>query len=393
MNSTDKNTSVFPHDHIDRSTWKRVKLGDVAKDIRTGKRNGNEQSVSGAYPFFVRSQIIARIDSYSYDGEAILVPGEGNLGQVLHYIRGKFDFHQRVYKISDFTDEVDAKYLYYYLKQHFGIWALSQTSKAAVDSIRLSTLVNFEITLPPIAEQRYIATALCAIDNHTVALQVLISKYEAIKKATVNLLLKPKENWLRTKLKEFAVHRNNTCARALTTTSSGRVHNIHYGDILVKFNEIVSLKDCHIDCLTYEGELRSPADYIQDGDIIIADTAEDETAGKVVEVRDVGNRKAVAGLHTVFLRPPEMVFARGWLGYWMNSKYYHDQLLPYMTGIKVLSLSKSSLSETEIFSPSMSEQERVVNVFESLNNTINGLKVQLEKTYAIKQSMMICFFG
>lgn len=76
--------------------WVEKKLGDIA-DIRTGKRNGDENVIGGLYPFFVRSQEVLRINSYSYEGEAIIVPGEGGIGKIFHYVHGKFDYHQRVY--------------------------------------------------------------------------------------------------------------------------------------------------------------------------------------------------------------------------------------------------------------------------------------------------------
>ena len=301
----------------------------------------------------------------------------------------EFDFKVKssaVKILSPTSNEYNIRYLFY---------AMSQLRFDVVDHQRhwIGQFSKLEVTIPTREVQDKIATAIVSCENHIAALQALITKYEAIKKATVKLLLMPKVDWHSIKLKDFESHKNNTCSRSLTTSSSGRIRNIHYGDILVKFNEIVSLKEHRIDCLTNEGELRSPADYIQDGDIIIADTAEDEAAGKVVEMRDVEDIKAVAGLHTVFLRPPEMVFACGWLGYWMNSNYYHDQLLPYMTGIKVLSLSKSSLLETEIFYPPRLEQERIVNVLESISSHIATLKTQVAKLQDLKQGMMSYFFG
>ena len=78
--------------------WVEKKLGDIS-DIRTGKRNGDEQKDNGLYPFFVRSQTVYRIDTYSYEGEAIIIPGEGGIGKIFQYINGKFDFHQRVYRV------------------------------------------------------------------------------------------------------------------------------------------------------------------------------------------------------------------------------------------------------------------------------------------------------
>ena len=98
--------------------WVEKKLGEIA-DIQTGKRNGDENKDNGMYPFFVRSQTVYKIDTYSYDGEAIIVPGEGGIGKIFHYINGKFDFHQRVYKISDFPEKISVKFIYYYMKYFF----------------------------------------------------------------------------------------------------------------------------------------------------------------------------------------------------------------------------------------------------------------------------------
>ena len=82
--------------------WVIKNLGDIT-NINTGKKDVKDKKDDGKYPFFVRSEKIERIDSYSFDGEAILIPGDGKIGEVYHYINGKFDYHQRVYKISDFN--------------------------------------------------------------------------------------------------------------------------------------------------------------------------------------------------------------------------------------------------------------------------------------------------
>src|SRR5699024_5019746 len=127
-------------------TWKENKLGNLAF-IKTGTRNNQDQTGDGQYPFFVRSQDVVRINSYSYDCEAVIVPGEGGIGEIFHYIKGKFDAHQRVYVINEF-DEISGKYIYYYLKQNFLDHAMKYTVKATVDSLRLPTFQDFMIKYP-----------------------------------------------------------------------------------------------------------------------------------------------------------------------------------------------------------------------------------------------------
>ena len=100
-------------------------------------------------------------------------------------------------------------------------------------------------------------------------------------------------------------------------------------------------------------------DYLQDGDIIVADTAEDKTVGKTIELLNISGRKIEAGLHTVPCRPL-FPFASMYLGYYMNTPHYHKQLIPLMQGIKVLSISKGNISKTEISSPqTIAEQEKI----------------------------------
>lgn len=168
--------------------WEVKKLGEVC-DIYTGKRNNQDKIENGTFPFFVRSQKVERINSYSFDGEAILVPGEGNLGSIFHYINGKFDFHQRVYKVSDFNG-IDGKFTFWYFKMYFGQHAMQNTVKATVDSIRLPTLSEFEICHPKsLNEQTRIATILSDMDAEIEKLEQKLNKARQIKQGMMQELL------------------------------------------------------------------------------------------------------------------------------------------------------------------------------------------------------------
>ena len=71
------------------------------------------------------------------------------------------------------------------------------------------------------------------------------------------------------------------------------------------------------------------ASFLQNGDVIVADTAEDETVGKCTEMAGLGDEIVISGLHTIPYRPLQK-FAFGYLGYYMNSSSFHNQLLPLM---------------------------------------------------------------
>lgn len=173
----------------------------------------------------------------------------------------------------------------------------------------------------------------------------------------------------------FRVISNNTLSRENLNDRGGAVRNIHYGDILTKFPEVLDCSEDEIPFVNDLSLLSSSTQLLQDGDIVVADTAEDETVGKVIEVQNLGDSKLVAGLHTIPCRVKKGDFAPGWLGYYMNSDLFHNQILPYITGIKVSSISKGAISETLILVPPFDEQEKIV---QSLN------KIQLLMTAETK---------
>jgi type I restriction enzyme, S subunit len=168
--------------------WEVKKLGEIAH-IKTGGRNNQDKKEDGIYPFFVRSQSIERIGSYSYDCEAILVPGEGNIGNIFHYINGRFDVHQRVYAITNFDGIVCGKYIYFHMLKNFGVHAMQNTVKATVDSLRLPTFENFEMRIPDKEEQIAIASVLSDMDTEIERLESQLAKYQNLKQGMMQTLL------------------------------------------------------------------------------------------------------------------------------------------------------------------------------------------------------------
>ena len=153
---------------------------------------------------------------------------------------------------------------------------------------------------------------------------------------------------------------NNTLSRA-DLRSDGIVYDIHYGDVLIKFGSILDMGNEDVPYIANGKEGKTSA-QLQDGDIVIADTAEDETAGKAVEIYNAQRKRIEAGLHTIPCRPIN-AYAPMYLGYYMNSAFYHSQLLSLLQGVKVLSISKANISKTVITSPqSKMEQEKISSV-------------------------------
>ena len=196
--------------------------------------------------------------------------------------------------------------------------------------------------------------------------------------------------WEQRKLSEtFAFLSNNTLSRAELSTETGPAMNVHYGDVLIKFGEYLDATKVTLPFIPSQQLVdKFKSSLLQDGDVIMADTAEDEAVGKCTEIAGIQGFQAISGLHTIPLRPTRS-FAPGYLGYYMNSDAYHDQLLPLMQGIKVTSVSKSAILNTDISYPADSaEQVRIGRFFIQLDTLITLHQRKYDKLVAIKRSML-----
>ena len=184
----------------------------------------------------------------------------------------------------------------------------------------------------------------------------------------------------------FTLMRNNTYSRDCLTDLPGSVANVHYGDVLIRYGAVLDFEKDSVPYL--KSGVKPNKDLLKDGDLIFADTAEDETAGKAVEVQGVRPRMAVAGLHTVACRPQDEIFAPRYLGYYINSAAYHNQLLPLMTGTKVTSISRAGFVSTHVAIPPKSEQEKIAEALSDVDGLLAAMTKLIEKKRAIKQGAM-----
>jgi type I restriction enzyme S subunit len=170
-------------------SWEVVKIDEIA-DICTGGRDTQDRIENGNYPFYVRSNTVERIDTYSFDGEAVLTSGDGvGVGKIYHYLNEKFDYHQRVYNIHNFTDKIIGKFFYYYFSHNFYSRVMRLSAKNSVDSVRRNMITDMLCPLPSIVEQQKIASILSTADEKLEVQRDKRAEFEQLKKGLMQQLL------------------------------------------------------------------------------------------------------------------------------------------------------------------------------------------------------------
>ena len=269
--------------------------------------------------------------------------------------------------------------------------------------LKLSDMLEYKMNFPCEEEQRKIAAYFDDLD-HLITLHQ--RKCEETKKLKKYMLQKmfPKNGesvpeirfagftdaWEQRKLSNTLISlQNNTLSRADLSNETGVAKNVHYGDVLIKFGEVLDVSKVQLPMIPDESVLtKYKASFLQNGDVIVADTAEDTTVGKCSEIAGLNNEIVVSGLHTIPYRPVEK-FASGYLGYYLNSSAYHNQLIPLMQGIKVTSISKSAMQDTDIAYPkSVEEQGKIGTYFRSLDHIITLHQRKCDELKNMKKYML-----
>ena len=221
--------------------WK--KLGDICQ-IGTGSNNREDACDNGTYPFFVRSQEVLKINTYLFDEEAILIPGEGGVGDIFHYIKGKYGLHQRTYRVHPISDLINGKYIYYYLFANFKNYINQKSYKSTAASIRKPMLTEFPINIPSLSEQNRIVgildTFTSSIENLSQQIAERRKQYEHYRDQLLDL--EGKEGVELKPLKEIV---NSYCTGA--TPKKGTAEFYEGGTVPwlrtqdVRFNEIYEI--------------------------------------------------------------------------------------------------------------------------------------------------------
>lgn len=367
--------------------WELKSVGEIA-GISTGTKNTQDRIEDGLYPFFVRSQTVERINSYSFDGEAVLTAGDGvGTGKVFHYIHGRFDYHQRVYSITNFNESVVGYFFFLYFSNNFYNRIMQMTAKSSVDSVRMEMIAKMKIPLPPYKEQTAIATALSDADALISSLEKLIAKKRNIKQGVMQQLLQPKEGWDFLTYGEIFTFLNTATYSRAELSVDEEIGYVHYGDIHTRWNYFLDLTNTELPSISINQA--KAYSLVEDGDVIMADASEDYSGiGKCIEIKNIKAKKLIAGLHTFLLRDKKGVFINGFKGYLHASAYIKNQFDKLATGMKVYGVSKTNLKSVIIPVPPKHEQSHIASILSDMEEDIAILEKKLRKYRRIKQGMM-----
>lgn len=392
--------------------WALMPLGDCVTEKLSYGINAPAIPYNSAYPCYIRITDITDSGQFDdgdkksvatnerekfslRDGDIVLARTGASTGKTYLYDRrdGELVYAGFLIKASIDCLRHNPRFVVGQLRtKRYWNWVAATSMRSGQPGINGKEYSSFLLPVADKGEQDNIAEVLYAFDRYIDDLNELVTKKRGVREGALHDLMSGN-----TRLKGFSnewktLPFGNFFTFIPTNTYSrdqldvrGEIGDVHYGDVLIKYGDVLSDFD-EIPRLKDVFAVKEKH-YLQKNDILIADTAEDDTVGKVVQIGEV-SIPLVGGLHTVACRP-KYETAKGFLGYYMNSSCYHDQLYPYITGIKVSSVSKKSLTETELTIPNdVKEQAAIVEVLSALDDEIKDIEREKEKMIQIRDGAM-----
>ena len=352
--------------------WERKRFKDVC-NITTGNKNTQDKSDNGIYPFYVRSKIVERINSWTFDGEAILTAGDGvGVGKVFHYSTGKIGVHQRVYILSDF--KCDGKYLYSYFAGNFYNRVKRMSAKNSVDSVRMEMIADMPISLPSNEEQKKIGHLLALLDERIATQNKIIEDLKKLKSAIIEkLFCSPKDKQPEVRLHGFSdnwqiIRLSDICHRILrknTEEQCRRVLTIAAQHGLISQEEFFNKN--------VASENLSGYYLLQNGDFAYNKSYSGDYVWGTVKRLDNYEQGVLSPLYICF-RPDSAKVDSDFLIYYFESKKWHKAVADIAgEGARnhgLLNISVRDYFNTIHCIPSMDEQKQIAQFVNTLSSRI-----------------------
>jgi len=394
--------------------WEQRQLEDAVEDYVV------KTTIENQYPILTSSQqkgIILQEEYFS--GER--TSKSGNIGYFI-LPRGYFAYRSRsdndtyVFNRNDCIDKgiisyfypvfrpknTDSNFLLRRLNTGMQRQLLIASEGTGQHVLSLKKFKNMKTNFPCIEEQQKVGELFQSLDRTITLHEEKQKQLEQLKKGLSQKLFADKIGFPEIRFKGFGVPweqckfgnlfkflQNNTLSRASLNNENGYGQNVHYGDVLIKYHEILDTSKIRLDYIPSKDTVdKYKKSFLENGDIIIADTAEDETVGKCTEILGLTKQKVISGLHTIPVRPKRK-FAPGYLGFYLNSNAYHNQLRPLMQGIKVTSISKSSIKNTKVMYPvDLDEQDKISKMLINMDSLISANQQKIDQLKSLKQALL-----
>jgi len=358
--------------------WDFKEVKNIAK-IKTGKKDTQDKVKNGKYPFFVRSQTIERINSYSFDGEAVLTAGDGvGVGKIYHYLNEKFEYHQRVYNIHDFSDEVDGKYFFEYFKANFYSRVSRMSAKNSVDSVRLNMISKMKIPLPPLTQQKKIAKILSTTDNKIEAITKQIEKAEMVKKGLMQRLLSKGIGHIKFKESELGM----IPLEWEVTTIGKSSKNFDGKRIPLKSEDRQKIKG-NYPYYGAQGIIDYINNYIFYGKYLLVAEDGENVKEQKYDIAFVVEGKFWVNNHAHILQENKNMDL-----YFISSILNHMNIIKYVTGTGQPKLNKAQLNLIKIPFPPLKEQKKIATILTKADQKIEILKAKKEQYQILKTGLM-----
>jgi len=371
--------------------WEQRKVKELCS-ISTGKSNTQDKIDEGEYPFYVRSPIVERSNKYLYDEEAVLTVGDGvGTGKVFHYVNGKYDLHQRCYRMYAFFDELNAKYFYHTFSHLFYKRVMAMTAKTSVDSVRLEMISDMEIPTPTIAEQEKVGAFFTNLDNLITLHQRKCETLQKLKKSMLQKMF-PKNGslypeirfagftdaWEQRRFSELVLIERGGSPRPIDefiTDSPDGLNWVKIGDAPEQGNYITKTAE------KIKPEGLSKTRQVQPGDLILSNSM---SFGKPYIM-------AINGcIHDgwLLIRDTENRFDLKFLCHMLGTTQMLEQYKSLAAGSTVNNLNKELVGNTLVSIPDKAEQVVIGGYFEHLDNLITLHQRKLETLKKMKKSML-----
>lgn len=345
--------------------WESVKLGEVVS-IKTGKLDANEAVENGDYPFFTCAKEISRIDNYAFDGESVLVAGNGDLN--VKYYNGKFNAYQRTYVLQILNTNLNVKYLYYFLEEHLEKLR-AKSIGGVIKYIKLGNLQELKIPLPPLSIQQEIAERLDKMATLVEKSKAQLNHYDALAESLfIELFGDPITNekgWQKKKLGEVCELQNGYAFSSNDYSEEGipliRISNIQDG-IADIFDTI------------YVKNIVDDKYIVKKGDLLIAMSG--ATTGKMGIY--ISNEEAFLNQRVGNIRIiNEFILSPKYRNYFMMTK--KDEILKMAHGAAQPNISSKKIGSIIIPLPPLSLQQAFAEMVENIEEQKTKIRAEIEQ--------------